>query len=380
MHCNGNEFSRDAAMYDKHLITIIAALTLLSSGTARGEEDDGRVNGSEGSPSRDVISISTLISDEGTQGSASDLADTPDSKPELWCGESGGRGSCDCGPSWTATLDILFLQRRQPAAAELMFNTNAPAQNLNASDFDFGFDPGVDLSVARQFSDRLGLEVRYFGMDAWNEATNVATTAGDPLRINTVPLLLTPAGDAIQARYRSDLNNLEINTQLAARDWLTMLGGFRYLELDERFAAALPGADVPFAYEAATRNRLYGVQLGARACLWNAGGPLSIEGLGKAGIYGNASAQDSRFSTGIVTLPAHDARTATAFIGEAGLSANYCLTERLSVRAGYRLLWVAGVALASDQVAVSDFVFDRGLNSSGDAFYHGAFAGLQYAY
>jgi hypothetical protein len=31
----------------------------------------------------------------------------------------------------------------------------------------------------------------------------------------------------------------------------------------------------------------------------------------------------------------------------------------------------------TDQVAASDFIFDRGINTSGNAFYHGAFVGLQ---
>ena len=46
----------------------------------------------------------------------------------------------------------------------------------------------------------------------------------------------------------------------------------------------------------------------------------------------------------------------------------------------YRLLWVDGVALATDQMAASDFLFASGINATGDAFYHGAFVGLQYGW
>jgi hypothetical protein len=42
------------------------------------------------------------------------------------------------------------------------------------------------------------------------------------------------------------------------------------------------------------------------------------------------------------------------------------------------MLWIDGVALATDQVAASDFVFARGLDPTGDVFYHGAFGGVQY--
>ncbi len=196
--------------------------------------------------------------------------------------------------------------------------------------------------------------------------------------MNTVPPGLTVGtGSSIHARYKSDLQNFEINGRQQLGERLTMLVGFRYLELDERFDAALAGAEFPITYEAATRNRLYGVQFGGQAVLWDGGGPLTIEGVGKAGIFGNRAAQDSAFGAG---YPVHARGTAipTAFVGEIGLSANYCFTDRLSLRGGYRLLWVDGVALATDQVAVSDFIFGGGIRASGDAFYHGAFIGLQY--
>ena len=83
------------------------------------------------------------------------------------------------------------------------------------------------------------------------------------------------------------------------------------------------------------------------------------------------------FSAGF-PLYARGTATPTAFVGEVGLTANYCFTDRLSRRGGYRLLWVDSVALATDQVAVSDFIFGHGIRASGDAFYHGALVGLQY--
>ena len=56
----------------------------------------------------------------------------------------------------------------------------------------------------------------------------------------------------------------------------------------------------------------------------------------------------------------------------------YCLTERLSLRASYNVLWVDSVALASDQIAASNLVLGTGINPDGDVFYHGAMVGLEY--
>lgn len=76
-----------------------------------------------------------------------------------------GNGPSECGPDWVVTADALFLYRRGPAAAELMFNQGDLTQNLNAAEFDFGIDAGLDVSAVRSFGDGNGIEVRYFGLD-----------------------------------------------------------------------------------------------------------------------------------------------------------------------------------------------------------------------
>lgn len=100
----------------------------------------------------------------------------------------------------------------------------------------------------------------------------------------------------------------------------------------------------------------------------------------KAGIYSNAAAQDSSVSTGIATLNASGRSTRTAFVGEIGTNGSWCVTDHLSLRGGYRLLWIDGVALASDQLASTNFFTGTGFNGSGNAFYHGATAGLEFAF
>jgi hypothetical protein len=105
-----------------------------------------------------------------------------------------------------------------------------------------------------------------------------------------------------------------------------------------------------------------------------------VDAFGKAGIFGNTAAQNSEFSTGIVTLPANGRGINTAFIGELGTTGRLQLTDHIVLRGGYRLLWLDGVALATDQLAVTDFADGSGFNGSGDVFYRGAFAGFEMAY
>ncbi len=231
--------------------------------------------------------------------------------------------------------------------------------------------------MARRIGCNNAIEFRYFGIDDWNATSVTTTTPGDLLRVNAAVPIFTLSGDAIDAAYASKLHNAEINGLHQLNERWSLLAGFRYLELDEHSTLSLVNPAVPFDYECATQSRLLGFQLGGQAALWDHGGPFTLDAVGKAGLFNNSAAQSGSFSTGVVTLPASGREDHTAFIGEIGISGVCQLTDHLAVRGGYRLLWIDGVALASDQLAVSDFANNTGLNSSGDAFYHGAFAGLE---
>jgi len=70
-----------------------------------------------------------------------------------------------------------------------------------------------------------------------------------------------------------------------------------------------------------------------------------------------------------------------AFCGEIGITAAYNLTDRLALRGGYQLLWLDGVALASQQPILNPpplLSAATSVGTSGDVFYNGAFIGLEY--
>jgi hypothetical protein len=173
------------------------------------------------------------------------------------------------------------------------------------------------------------------------------------------------------------LHNAEINVSHEYCDWLKLMAGFRAVELDERGNADLVNPAVPFGYDVTTRNRLYGGQVGARVQLW-CRDAFSLTTTGKAGVYGNVSNHIASSSTGVATVTAAGADDRTAFVGELGFQGAARLTDHLSLRGGYRLLWIDGVALASEQLAVTDFNQGTGFDGSGDVFYHGAFVGLEF--
>ncbi len=291
---------------------------------------------------------------------------------EAWCQHCAAE-------SWRISAGALFLHRRDPSAGTLMEDAIDGTEQLNAGDFDLGVHAGYEVTMTRRMqADRWAVEGRYFGIDHWNAASAAETTPGRLLQINAAPPVFVVTGTGIAAQLASEFQNAELNVHYRALERATLLAGFRYAELDEHFAADLVDAAVPFQYDTATRNRLYGFQLGTAITLWGRGGPLNVEGVAKAGIFGNRAAHRSVYETGVATSPARGTASPTALIGEIGAIGNYRFTNRWSLRGEYRLLWIDGVALAPEQVAASDFVFSRGIDAEGGTFYHGVFVGLQY--
>lgn len=305
---------------------------------------------------------------------------------EMGCDACDGQSGCDscfsggCHASgWGASVDALFLTRSNPRSRVLAYNTDHPAENLNAADFHFTTEAAVDLSLSKAIGNCNALELRYFGVDDWDARVAAATTRGELLQFNAAPPVTAEAGDAITASYSSELQNAEINFRHLFSDWLEVLAGFRYVELNERGSGSLVNADVPFSYLAATRNRLYGAQLGAQALLWN-GDLFRLDIDSKAGIFGNDAIHSALVKTNVAALPAGGGKSQTSFVGEIGVNGATHITENLALRGGYRLLWIDGVALASDQLAATNFFTGTGITGSGDVFYHGAFAGLELTY
>jgi hypothetical protein len=304
-------------------------------------------------------------------------SDTEPVAQDFW-GQDGE--SCECGSlsRWTVDANALYLSRRV-APVPLINDDATGAGLLSTSSLDLSAHAGMEFGLTRHGDNGNALEMRYAGVDRWDAQTRVPTNAGDLLQINAAIPLFSVAGTAIDASYASEWHSFEFNGRHElCQQRLALLAGFRYVELDEGWSFTLVDGDPPLGLNTSTRNRLYGFQLGGEGVLWDRGGRLSLDGSGKAGVYSNFAAQDSLYGTGDAALAANDAQASTAFLGELGLTGKYRITDRFSARGGYRLLWINGVALAPDQLAASDFFFGRGIDTSGEAFFHGAFVGFEY--
>ena len=283
-------------------------------------------------------------------------------------------GSCvgSCCPKWSATIGTILLDREDPTPGSIVAsNPGLATRYFGAEDFDFDFEAGYELGLARRFDNGYILEGRYFAVD--HTAATTIVTPGAFIGTG----FTGPGGTTIAGRYLTMLDNTEINIRRRHSERITLLGGFRMIELRDqaRFILNNNVARGNYDYD----NRLYGGQLGGNLNLSPRASRLLVNVETKAGVYNNlvkGGIYEFQGSNFIGTFNGDDANT--AFIGEINLNAGYRLTDHMVLRSGYQLLWIENVALASD-AAVRSLTNPSLLNNvSADQglFYHGATAGI----
>ncbi len=311
-----------------------------------------------------------------------ELDDAPHSETDGSCCESDCCccvSDCCCCPLWTVTADALILDRSRAAPRVLyldQFAQDAPA--INVDNLDPSTAAGPRISVIRHRPDRSDLEFTYFGIDGWNSQAGLSGASFQYAMNNLYGVSYDDIRE-IRLGYGSELSSFELNLRRQRNGWLTLLAGFRYLQLNETFQITDwyngPASRETFLTD--TQNRLCGVQIGADALLLQRG-RLGVNALGKAGIYDNRSREASSYTYDRTAVTAKNNHA--AFVGELAFTADYQLTPSLALRGGYQMMWIAGVALAAEQIDSTYLGVPPGalVNSSSDAFYHGAIVGLEY--
>ena len=266
------------------------------------------------------------------------------------------------------------LFREDPAVGAMTDN-----ELLNASEFDFEYQGGIDLSFLYHCGRCFELEIRYYAVDQWHGSAMFNSDPANGFQIEGFPVAFD-VGRNVAVDLESKLYSAEINARRTLCRWITLLGGFRYVEFKEDLHATAyaPSTMERLTYDVETENKLYGFQLGAEGTIV-CRGPLSLQTIVKAGIYGVA---DGRQKTAIeedaVAVRLRDQSTETAFVGEAALTATYQPTHWMAVNAGYQTAWIEGIALATEQAAAADYVNGDGVDVTGGVFYHGAMVTLEF--
>jgi hypothetical protein len=316
-------------------------------------------------------------------------------------------GTCD--PLWTASAEGLFLNRSRPAHQSLLVD-NAGTSIYDANQLDFPTQLGWEIDVQRRVCCDWSVEALYFQLGGENAKDLTLSTFGAGVPYNTPPaatgIFGGPGPVLTGLDYSSKLQNVEFNARRELTPNVSLLAGVRYLGLYEdgltieqlatfsNPSPALPSL-IGDIQKFSVFNNLIGFQVGADATFlrW---GRFSLEGNFKAGIYGDAASNRISYdyaSTSPLALYHFVSGTtggSAAFVGELGIRETCQIVGGWSIFAGYDLLWIDGVALASQQAAANPspnpspgntwFGPASNVQMGSSLFYQGATAGVEFRY
>ena len=318
------------------------------------------------------------------------------------CGSQRGCCGCCCrccGPTCYAVGDFVAYDRTNSSNRRPILEDAGANPLLYSDDLNFDYEPGVRVRLGKTNGPCChcdACEIEYLGIFNWDasgwltDENNIFLPGALGFAVNGFQGV-----DQVDVRYNSDLHSLELSCVKCCCQcccccrnvrW-DVLCGPRYLRLGEDLSissnnfASPPAVDA--VYDVDVDNNLYGFQVGTRMTRWRAQG-IGLEMTCKAGIYGNDARQRQYIVDDLGATPfdlrprTGDSSGGVAFVGEFSLIPMYRLTDVWSIRAGYNLLWIEGVALAPDQLDFTDTpTSGMFIDTNGGIFAHGFSAGLE---
>jgi hypothetical protein len=349
-----------------------------------------------------------------------------------------------CGPHYfDVRFEAVYMARTVTFGQDVVFSTLIPqSQNgplppqmaLSSNQLEYDWEPGFRVLGRYDLCPLSVLEFGYTGIYSWETGASAidpegpdvnnegdlfslwsrpsTASATDFEEYGTTPATVqTPGGPMPQTErslihsisMESDLQTAEMNYR---RYWVgfspkisgTLLGGFRYTQLDEQFHFQTQGLSALGAVESAdysvtTRNALAGFQTGGDVWLHVTQG-VRIGAEGKVGIFNNRV----KLKNYMASTPPIDSEpeefpavaevfrhNQVAFLTEASVDIVFDVLPSWSLRAGYEVLYMNSIALAGEnfntgspyglqnQVPRMPYIADQG-----HTLYQGAHAGLEY--
>jgi len=290
-------------------------------------------------------------------------------------------------PHCYAQADAIFFTRDNESGNQplVLLDGNQPNQSnvlLGTPDLDFNWQVGPRILLGREWDGFRIFEASYFGIYNWHDSHTILgnNNLNLPGDLGLVGNLDFFDADKAVATYDSMVNNAELNYvhSFAGNPNLAWLIGLRYFELADKFNLTFTDNQTgSSAYKISTYNNLFGGQIGGR--VGHACSKWSYDLTGKAGVYGNYihSSQIVQDFSGFTERNATTTGNQLSFLGELGLNGSYEFSPNWSLRGGYQVYWVEGLALAPNQLDFTDTpTSGTTLNKTGGMFMHGAHAGL----
>lgn len=291
-------------------------------------------------------------------------------------------------PHWDLAVDALMLWQGNAQNLPLFLDSTGGTA-LNSQDLQTQMGAGARVGLIRYVGDCHAIEGNYFQARPFNAIGNTPATGG-PYELTNMGDLVFNDIDSATVTSSGWIQSAEVNwRKCVGYSPITWIAGFRWVELNSTtnvdYAFTNPDPFGAGSVNTASGNNLYGGQVGGDMRLWNAGGRWRVNGIGKAGIFYNTAsfqrstagfvyADGTPFPLGSVNATADQ----TSFFGEVGLNSTWWITEWLAWRAGYTVMWAAGVAVATDQLPLNNFGDGTAsINTNGSVLLHGVTTGIE---
>lgn len=322
---------------------------------------------------------------------------------------------------WYTAADFTVMHRNRPNRKRMTLGIDAstPGRGLiNYGTNPFGVEPGVRATVGRFLGRDMrnrdhSLEFTFLYSNEFNVENSIRSRLSGSLFLEQDTN--QPGfnfADTYTTDYRSNYFSYDLNYRIRRRleadrlvmspdgNWTrqytrgllpSLLLGIRYVTVDEYFQFSSRRDDnnregFGGDYLVNTDNDLAGIQIGGELIdqheTWYWGVRV------KAGPFVNFSEQHTEMQgnvtfngpNGPFTQSEERDETATAsaaaFVGEVGFVWAYHVRPNWTLRASYDMMWVAGLALAPDQVSFNDFPTPQVLHA-GSIWYQGLSLGTE---
>jgi hypothetical protein len=332
---------------------------------------------------------------------------------------------------WTVSVEPIVLQRiggsnqtlveRVPGTEPFYrtFTATGP-EAFNSNQFHQGFSAGPKIDLTYHGGSGYGAELSYFNIFDQSASNATGPDAPADWLVMKAPGTFWQTQDfPYQAMVWKDVTSLysaEADGRLALSSRLTVLAGFRWLQLNDTLQGTLSPADrtapvwkqtcstspctlidvaqaqpggpagsYPPFWTTNAANNLYGLQIGVDGTLFELG-RFAVDGQIKIGLFDAHAQQTTGVSLEKVVYLASATSNQAAFVSEAGLQLKYQVLDRLALKTGYEALWLSGVALAPGQIQQTVTaggntpVHALGVKYGSSVLFQGFTAGLEYAF
>jgi hypothetical protein len=253
------------------------------------------------------------------------------------------------------------------------------ARDVEPDQWEPGFEGAIGVDMGRW-----GVEARGFWLDTLSGKSSTTTVqpGGNVTFEFNSPQAIGVAGvpGTFDGRFQSDVHGAEGSFSYELMPHGRVYVGPRWIDLNEQFDLDLTGAGGTGDFRWNTKNQLVGGQAGFRtdwiALLSKTPSKFSLVSDTSIGVFHNSASDDFKsVANGVASFKLHDGKGLPAVAVNASLTAGFRPTSNIELFAGYEVLWINGVASATDQMSGTDATNNTVSIVKGDALFHGAKVG-----